>query len=389
MKKEYVIATIPGDGIGPEVVGETRKVLDVLIEQGDFSFVWKEFPCSGEHYLATGETLTETMLEAMKKCHAILLGAIGDYRVKPGVLERGILLTLRFALDQYINLRPARSFPRTPLPVNIPEGVGIDVLVVRENTEDFYMGLGASGEKTIAWDFETPRGLYNLRGDISLEFDSAIKGACQIGIATEPGIRRAAAWACEAAKKRKENKVVLASKANALPQLYGFWEEVAADEIGKHGLQYEAVNVDALCYHLVRTPQHYGVILTPNMFGDIVSDLLGAIAGGLGVAAGANIGEGLSMFEPVHGSAPDIAGTGRASPVAAILSGALLLEHLGLYREARWVETGVESYLGESELQELPVEMGGKACTRAVGDHIASRVRGFVMEHKNGERISP
>ena len=374
--KIYSIATIPGDGIGPEVIRETRKVLETGGKRFGYSLKWKEFPCSADHYLKTGEILTSAMLEEMKKYDALLLGAIGDPRVKPGTIERGILLTLRFELDQYINLRPAKSFARTPLPVKLPEGEKIDVLVVRENTEDFYMGIGAVGQKELSCDLATSRGLYTMTGSCSAAFDKDIRGALQLGIATEPGIRRVTTWACNAAKKRGEKHVLLASKSNALPQIYGFWEEIAKDEARLQGMELSVANVDALCYHLVRTPQKYGVILTPNMFGDIVSDLLGAIAGGLGIAAGANIGDGLSMFEPVHGSAPDIAGTGKASPVAAILSGALLLDHLGLATEAREVETAVSRYLETASFADLPVEMGGQASTEKVGDRIAAILTG-------------
>ncbi len=374
--KTYSIATIPGDGIGPEVIRETRKVLEAGGKRFGYALEWKEFPCSADHYLKTGEILTSSMLEEMKKHDALLLGAIGDPRVKPGTIERGILLTLRFELDQYINLRPAKSFARTPLPVKLPEGEKIDVLVVRENTEDFYMGIGAVGQKELSCDLATSRGLYTMTGSCSASFDKDIRGALQLGIATEPGIRRVTAWACNAAKKRGEKQVLLASKSNALPQIYGFWEEIAKDEARLQGIELSVANVDALCYHLVRTPQKYGVILTPNMFGDIVSDLLGAIAGGLGIAAGANIGDGLSMFEPVHGSAPDIAGTGKASPVAAILSGALLLDHLGLAAEAREVETAVSTYLETASFTDLPVEMGGQASTEKVGDRIAAILTG-------------
>ncbi len=374
--KHYSIATIPGDGIGPEVIRETRKVLEAGKQRFGYSLEWEEFPCSVNHYLATGDILTPSMLEGMKKHDALLLGAIGDPRVKPGTIERGILLTLRFELDQYINLRPAKSFARTPLPVKLPEGESIDILVVRENTEDFYMGIGTVGRKDLSCDLATTRGLYSMEGTCSASFDKDIRGALQIGIATEPGIRRVTAWACKAAQKRGEKTVTLASKSNALPQIYGFWEEIAKDEARHQAMDLSIANVDALCYHLVRAPQKYGVILTPNMFGDIVSDLLGAIAGGLGIAAGANIGDGLSMFEPVHGSAPDIAGTGKASPVAAILSGALLLEHLGLSSEAREVENAVTAYLETASPQDLPVEMGGRASTETVGDRIANLLAG-------------
>ncbi len=167
----------------------------------------------------------------------------------------------------------------------------------------------------------------------------------------------------------------LASKSNALPQIYGFWEDIAKDEAARHGMGLGIVNVDAMCYHLVRTPDLYGVVVAPNMFGDIVSDLLAGLAGGLGVAAGADIGDGLSMFEPIHGSAPDIAGTGKANPIAAILTGALLLEHIGERTAAKAVEDSLTAFLAEAAPGDLPVEFGGQGTTRAVGEAILERIQ--------------
>ena len=171
-----------------------------------------------------------------------------------------------------------------------------------------------------------------------------------------------------------QREITLASKSNALPQIYGFWEEVARDEAEHHGIGLTAVNVDAMCYHLVRSPDLYGVIVAPNMFGDIVSDLLAGLSGGLGVSAGADIGDRLSMFEPIHGSAPDIAGTGKANPIAAILTGALLLDHIGEKDGAATVENAVRSYLEEAEQKKLPVEFGGEALTGSVGQAILQKI---------------
>ena len=309
----------------------------------------------------------------MAGCDALLLGAVGDPRVRPGILERGILLHLRFHFDQYVNLRPARSYPRVPLPIRPRSGRELNTLVVRENTEDFYVGIGGrtvGGTANI--DMSMERGLYSLRGTLQGTLSSGTGGAFQIGLASEPGIRRIVAYACRAARDRGEDVVTLASKANALPQIYGYWEEIAADEAKKQGIAIRPVNVDAMCYHLVRTPDLYGVIVAPNMFGDIVSDLLAGLAGGLGVAAGADIGDKLSMFEPIHGSAPDIAGTGKANPIAAILTGALLLDHIGQKQAAKAVESAVERFLGTADERALPFEFGGEGKTAAVGEAIAS-----------------
>lgn len=371
VRKTYRIARIDGDGIGPEVISEAAKVTEAAGRAHSLGFEWTEFPYGAGHYIKTGEILPETSLELLSRNDAILLGAIGDPSVKPGILEQGILLKLRFHFDQYVNLRPAKSYPRVELPVRANS---IDTVVVRENTEDFYMGLGARSNKSpFRTDIAADRRSYSLRGHLHLDFEPPCASAVQIGVATESAIRRITAFACETAKNRGENSMILASKSNALSWIYGFWEEVAADEAGKKGIEMSVANVDALCYHLVREPGRFGVILTPNMFGDIVSDLLAGIAGGLGVAAGANIGDGLSMFEPVHGSAPDIAGTGMANPVAAILSAAIMLRHLGEEGTAAAVEKAVISFLEESPEEDLPREFGGKAPTSRVGDAIAGR----------------
>jgi 3-isopropylmalate dehydrogenase len=372
VKKTYRIARIGGDGIGPEVVAQASRVAEAAGRAFGFDIRWTDYPFGAGHYLETGEILPESALDELASHDALLLGAIGDPAVKPGILEQGILLKLRFHFDQYVNLRPAKSLPRVPLPVKADS---VDIVVVRENTEDFYMNLGGiSDGKTSRIDFEASRSAYDLKGHISLAFEPACRSAVQLGIATEAGIRRITEYACKTAKARNEDEIVLASKSNALSWIYGFWEETAEDEAARHGVKCSVANVDALCYHLVRNPGRYGVILTPNMFGDIVSDLLAGIAGGLGTAAGANIGDGLSMFEPVHGSAPDIAGTGRANPIAAILSGAVMLRHLGETGAADAVEKAVEGFLAESESDDLPFEFGGTAPVFRVGEAIADRI---------------
>jgi 3-isopropylmalate dehydrogenase len=275
-----------------------------------------------------------------------------------------------------VNLRPAKSYPRVPLPVAPKGGKDLDTLVVRENTEDFYIGIGSRTEKgTADFSLDTKRGLYSLEGKLRGTFSGGVEGAFQLGVASEPGVRRVVAYGCRAAKARGEDKITLASKSNALPQIYGFWEDIAKDEAARHGMGLGIVNVDAMCYHLVRTPDLYGVVVAPNMFGDIVSDLLAGLAGGLGVAAGADIGDGLSMFEPIHGSAPDIAGTGKANPIAAILTGALLLEHIGERTAAKAVEDSLTAFLAEAAPGDLPVEFGGQGTTRAVGEAILERIQ--------------
>ena len=370
--KSYKIAVIPGDGIGPEVIGETRKVLDKTGKKFGFAFEWNEYPYGGAHYLATGEIMPEHAVEEMAKCDAMLLGAIGDPRVKPGIMEQGILLALRFRFDQYVNLRPAFSLPRVKTPVDL-KGTKMDSVVVRENTEDLYMCIGGtteSGELELPVDIS--RGKYELTGSIKLKTDPSYPFAVQAAINSKPGVERITRYAAELAKKRGEDTVTVVSKSNAVSALYGFFEEVAKkvmdDEYPE--LKYAMVNVDALCYHLVRNPSAYGVLLCPNLFGDIVSDLQAGLAGGLGTAAGGNIGEGLSMFEPVHGSAPDIAGTGRSNPVAAILSGAMMLEHLGEGEASKKINRAVSDFLENAADEDLPFEFGGASNFEQVGDNI-------------------
>ncbi len=373
--KRYTLSRLPGDGIGPEVIGAASRVLEAAAERSGVALEWQDYPFGADHYLRTGEVLPEGAVREIGETDALFLGAVGDPRVQPGILERGILLHLRFHFDQYVNLRPARSYPRVPLPIQPKSGKGLDTLVVRETTEDFYLGIGGRTERGRARvDLATNRGLFSLQGHLEGAFSGKTEGAFQLGVASELGIRRVVAYGCRAAKTRGEKGITVASKSNALPQMYGFWEEVARDEAQRHGIGLTAVNVDAMCYHLVRTPDLYGVIVAPNMFGDIVSDLLAGLAGGLGVAAGADIGDGLSMFEPIHGSAPDIAGTGRANPIAAMLTGALLLDHIGEGSAAERVEKAITSYLAGAAPGELPVEFGGKASTAGVEAAVLAKI---------------
>lgn len=373
---EYKIAWIPGDGIGPEVTGEAKKVLSRAGDKFGFNLEWREFPYGAGHYLETGEILPENAFEEMEKCDVMLLGAIGDPAVKPGLLEHGILLAMRFRFDQYVNLRPALSMPGVPTPVPLG-GKRIDSVVVRENTEDLYMGIGGVTQSgTMTLPVEVERGSYALTGELGLQTEPGCPFAAQIAVNTFPGIERITRYACELAKKRGETTVTVVSKSNAVSALYGFFEDVAADVMAREypELKYAMVNVDALCYHLVRNPAGYGVLLCPNLFGDIISDLQAGLAGGLGTAAGGNIGDGLSMFEPVHGSAPDIAGTGRANPIAAILSGALMLRHLGETEAAGAVEAAVSLFLEDAAGAELPYEFGGSASFSEVGDAVSARI---------------
>lgn len=369
--KTFNVAVVAGDGIGPEVIAEARKVAAAAAGTEGASFEWVEYPFGAAHYLKTNEILPESALAEMGESDVMLLGAIGAPAVKPGILEQGILLAFRFFFDQYANLRPAMSLPNVPTPV--PLDGRMDSVVVRENTEDLYMGLGGiTQDGSCDLDMTLERGGYSLRGRLQLAMTPGAPFAAQVALNTQHGARRITRYACELAKKRGENRVTIVTKSNAAPALYGFFEQTAKETIKAEypQLKWDLANVDALCYHLVRKPTAYGVLLCPNLFGDIVSDLQAGLAGGLGTAAGGNIGDGLSMFEPVHGSAPDIAGTGRANPIAAILSGALMLRHLGLDASAAKVESAVSNYLANSAKPALPHEFGGEASCAEVGDTV-------------------
>ena len=372
---EHLIAVVPGDGIGPEVVNEARKTCQASADVFGFELKWRDFPFGATYYLEHNEVLPNSALDDFAECEAMLFGAVGDPRVKPGPLEQGLLLAMRFHFDQYLNLRPALSFPNVPTPVPLANEQRLDIVVVRENTEDLYMGLGGRGRGRLENKLETKRGLYELDGSVDLRFLPSQDAAFSLGIMTKPGIYRIVRKAGDLARSRGETKIHVASKANAVPHLYGFWDEMtkAAADAEYPDLELALINVDALCYLLPREPHNWGVILCPNLFGDIVSDLLSALAGGLGLAASGNIGDGLSMFEPVHGSAPTIVGTGKANPLATILSAAMLLDHIGEKDAAKAVNQAVYDYLSGND---KPIELGGKDTVTMVGDKVTALIRG-------------
>ncbi|WP_433182517.1 3-isopropylmalate dehydrogenase [Actinoallomurus sp. CA-150999] len=341
------LAVVPGDGIGPEVVAEGLKVLDALglkIEQTAYDL-------GATHWHKTGETLPDSALAEIREHDAILLGAIGDPTVPSGVLERGLLLRLRFELDHFVNLRPVRLYPGvvTPLADTRPED--IDMLVVREGTESLYAGAGGVLRKG------TPHEV-----------------ATQESLNTAFGVERVVRYAFEQAARRPRKKLTLVHKNNVLVYAGDLWSRTV-DAVAKDypDIEVDYSHVDAATMFFVTQPERYDVIVTDNLFGDIITDLGAAVAGGIGLAASGNInptGAAPSMFEPVHGSAPDIAGQGKADPTATILSVALLLDHLGLAAEARKVEQAVADDLIERQ--------GAWAArsTREAGDDIAERVSG-------------
>lgn len=371
----YHFALLPGDGIGPEVTAEARKIVNTAAEAFGFTVSWTTFPYGAEYYLKYKVGLPESGLKEIAEFDAMLLGAVGDPRVRPGPLEHEILLTLRFYFDQYVNLRPAVSLDGVPLPVSLKTGEAIDVMIVRENTEDLYMGLGGHAAENQNVALQAKRGLYSLTGRFNATLTPETESAFSVGLMTRPGVQRITRYAFRLAQKRGERQVNVVSKANAVPHLYGFWDTVSKETAANEfpDIAYRSVNVDAMCYLMARNPVGWGVVLCPNLFGDIVSDLMSGLAGGLGLAAAGNIGEKLSMFEPVHGSAPDIAGSGKANPLAAIMSAALMLDHIGQNEAALAINQAVAKYLASDASR--PVEQGGNASTSQVGD----LVKGFVV----------
>jgi tartrate dehydrogenase/decarboxylase/D-malate dehydrogenase len=368
----YKIAAIGGDGIGPEIVAEGKKVLDATGEKFNFEIQWTDFGIGADRYLATKQLLTEDDLAELGKFKAIYFGAIGDERVKPGVLEKGILLALRFHFDLYVNLRPIKllSGVETPLAGKGPKD--IDFVVVRENTEDFYVGIGSRFKKRQKTMLNVDRELYSVKFGLDVESD-AEEIAYQIGIITREGARRVQTYAFDLAMKRRK-KLTSVDKANVLSDIYGLWREVFTETAkGYPDITTEFNFVDAVTMWFVKNPEWFDVVVTPNMFGDIITDLGAMIQGGLGLAPGGNINpSGTSMFEPIHGSAPKYKGLGVANPIATIWAGSLLLDHIGEHDAAAAVLCGIEKSIKDGVVTK---DMGGSASTSKAGTYIAEYVR--------------
>ncbi|MFB7128721.1 3-isopropylmalate dehydrogenase [Kitasatospora sp. NPDC056273] len=345
MSRTIRLAVVPGDGIGQEVVAEGLKVLGAALP-ADVKLETTEYDLGARRYHRTGETLPDDVLAELKSHDAILLGAIGDPSVPSGVLERGLLLKLRFAFDHHINLRPGRLFPGVSSPLaGQPE---IDFVVVREGTEGPYVGNGGT-----------------LRTGTPQEV------ATEVSLNTAYGIERVVRDAYRRAQARPRKKLTLVHKNNVLVHAGHLWTRIFA-EVGREfpEVTTDYLHVDAATIFFVTQPERFDVIVTDNLFGDILTDLAAAVTGGIGLAASGNInpsGEFPSMFEPVHGSAPDIAGQGKADPTATVLSVAMLLEHLGFAAEAATVEAAVAADLAERS---------GARGTSQVGDALVARVAG-------------
>lgn len=352
-KRSYNIAVIPGDGTGPEVVREGIKVLDAVSQKCGFTLNYTHYDFGGERYLRTGEILPDSALEELRKHDAIFLGAIGHPDVKPGILEKGILLRIRFELDQYINLRPVKLYPgvETPLKDKGPEH--IDYVVVRENTGGIYTGIGGIMMKG------TPQEV-----------------AIQSNVYSRFQVERCIRYAFQYTQKRnKKNTLALCGKTNVLTYVFDLWERVF-HEIGEKEFPHikrEYYHVDATCMWMVKNPEWFDVIVTDNMFGDIITDLGAITQGGMGIAAGGNINpEGTSMFEPIGGSAPKYTGKNVINPLAAICAGGILmLDHLGETQAAYAVEQSVIKVV--LKLKSLSAGKMGYS-TSEVGDMVANGI---------------
>ncbi|MFP3867912.1 MAG: 3-isopropylmalate dehydrogenase [Desulfobacteraceae bacterium] len=345
----YKIAVIPGDGTGPEVAAEGLKVLKAVAEPANLKFNFVTYDLGGERYLRTGETLPEAVIDELRDFDAIYLGAIGHPEVKPGILEKGILLKLRFSLDQYINLRPVVLYPGVDTPLKDKGPEDINFIVVRENTEGLYAGAGGF-----------------------LRYGTPDEVAVQESINTRKGVDRCLRFAFELTRKRQRaKKLTLCGKTNVLTYAFDLWErgfQAMAPQYPDVATDY--AHVDAICMWMVKNPEWFDVIVTDNMFGDIITDLGAMIQGGMGVAAGGNINpEGVSMFEPIGGSAPKYTGKNVINPVAAIAAAQMMMEHLGQSRVAAAMENGIKTVVAQ-HLKSLSAGKMGHSTTE-VGDLVA------------------
>jgi 3-isopropylmalate dehydrogenase len=349
----YKIALIPGDGTGPEVIREGLKVLKAVAEKKKIKYELITYDLGGERYMKTGELLPESVLQELKQCNAIYLGAIGHPDVKPGVLEKGILLAMRFELDQYINLRPVKLLPgvETPLKDKGPED--IDFVVVRENTEGLYTGSGGFLKKGTGDEI-----------------------AIQESINTRKGVERCVRYAFEFCRKRNQRKkLTFCGKTNVLTYAHDLWQRTFNEVAREYpDIATDYANVDAICMWMVKNPEWFDVIVTDNMFGDIITDLAAMIQGGVGVAAGGNINPGgVSMFEPMGGSAPKYTGQNVINPIAAIAALQMMLSVLGEEDAASLVEKAIVKVVSRDMKSMAAGKMGYS--TSEVGDLVADFVK--------------
>ncbi len=354
MPNTYKIAVLPGDGTGPEVVREGLKVLEAAQAKHGFKLNLEHYDLGGDRYLATGDILPDSVLEELRGFDAIYLGAIGHPDVQPGILEKGLLLRLRFELDQYINLRPVKLYPGVDCPLKDKGPDDIDFVVIRENTEGLYSGMGGFQYKGTPQEVST-----------------------QIHVTTRFGAERAIRYAFDLTRKRDDMKQLhLVGKTNVLTYVHDTWWR-AFNEVGDADypdIRREYAHVDATCMWFVKNPEWFDVIVVENMFGDIITDLGAMIQGGMGIAAGGNINpQGVSMFEPIGGSAPKYTGQDVICPLAAIEAGRMMLELLGEDAAAASIQAAVVAALSSSKIKSLSAGRMGMG-TSQVGDYVAGLV---------------
>jgi 3-isopropylmalate dehydrogenase len=348
MSESYSVAVIPGDGTGPEVIREGKKVLQAAGSLFGFALDFIDYDLGGNRFLKTGEVLPDSVVEELRQAKAIYLGAIGHPDVQPGVLEKGILLRLRFELDQYVNLRPVKLYPGVDTPLKNKGPQDIDFIVHRENTEGFYVGSGGFFKKGTLDEM-----------------------AIQESINTRKGVERLLRYSFETARQRPRKKLTLCGKTNVLTYAWDLWNRTFQELAREYpDVSTDYAHVDAICMWMIKNPEWFDVIATDNMFGDIITDLGAMIQGGMGIAAGGNINpEGVSMFEPIGGSAPKYTGQNIINPLACILAGGLLLETLGKKEAADSVEKAVVRVLS-NDLKSLDAGRMGYS-TSEVGDRVA------------------
>jgi 3-isopropylmalate dehydrogenase len=348
MVKEYRIGVIPGDGTGPEVVEEGVKVLDAVAKKFGFILTYTYYDLGGERYLKTGETLPDSVLSELKSQQALFLGAIGHPDVRPGILEKEILLRIRFELDQYINLRPVKLYDGVETPLKNKGPAEIDFVVVRENTEGLYAGAGGILKKG------TPDEV-----------------ATQESINTRKGVERCVRFAFDFTRKRnKRKKLTLCGKTNVLTYAFNLWERTFYEVAKEYpGIETDYAHVDATVMWMVKNPEWFDVIVTDNLFGDIITDLGAMIQGGMGIACGGNINPyGVSMFEPIGGSAPKYTGKNVINPLASIFAGAMMLDSLGETGAAGAIDKAVSRAL-KNDVKSVDAGKMGMG-TRELGDLI-------------------
>ena len=347
---EVSVALLPGDGIGPEVIAEGIRVLKTSADLHGFSLRLTEYPWSGDHFLKTGVLMPDSALDEYRRQDAIYLGAIGDPRLPIGQIERAVVGAIRFRLDLYVNLRPIRCLADHLSPLKAKGPKEIDFVVCRENTEDCYTGIGGFLKK-----------------------GGADEVAIQEMVYTRKGTERIVRYAFDLAKRRPRHKLTLVDKANAIPA-HDLWRRTFA-EVGKEypEVQTEVAYVDAACMWMVKNPEWFDVIVTPNLFGDILTDLGAILQGGMGVAASGNLHPGrVSMFEPIHGSAPKYRGLNTANPIAAIAAAAMMLEHLGEPQASSEIESAITRLLASRRIPSVGTDSG--LSTSRIGDLIVSEL---------------